>query len=144
MSFRKHAALALALASTIVYFGCTDNINAPVTTDDQPVLPPTNVVASALDNGNVQVKWDASSEPTINGYNLYRREVGHGGPKRLNSTRILTTLYTDQNTALQKRYEYRVTAVNSKGKESRFTAVVVITHAVVDDNPGKVPSLGSE
>jgi fibronectin type 3 domain-containing protein len=143
MAFRKHAALALALASTIVYFGCTST-TAPVIADDQPVLPPTNVVASALDNGHVQVKWDASSEPTITGYNLYRREVGNGGPKKLNSTRILTTLYVDANTAVKTQYEYRVTAVNTKGKESHWVAVVIETHDVISDNPGKVPSLGAE
>jgi len=144
MAFRKHAALALALASAIICFGCTDNINGPITTDEQPVLPPTNVSAPALSDGHVRVKWDASSEPTITGYNLYRREVGHGSPKRLNATRILTTLYVDQDTAVQRQYEYRVTAVNSKGKESRFVAVVILTHDVIDDNPAKVPSLGAE
>jgi fibronectin type 3 domain-containing protein len=144
MAFRKHAGLALALATAILCFGCADDINAPNTTDEQPVLPPTNVTASALNNGHVQVKWDASSEPTINGYNLYRREVGHGSPTRLNNTRILTTNYLDQNTLVQKQYEYRVTAVNSKGKESRFTAVIIVTHDVIDDGSGRVPALGTE
>jgi fibronectin type 3 domain-containing protein len=127
MAFRKQAALALALATTIICFGCADDINAPNTTDQQPVLPPTNVTATALSDGQVRVTWDASSQPTINGYNLYRREVGNGGPKRLNSTRILTTLYVDGGVAVRKHYEYRVTAVNSKGKESRFTSVVIET-----------------
>ena len=38
MAFRKQAALALALASVIMFLGCTDELNAP-TTDEQPVLP---------------------------------------------------------------------------------------------------------
>lgn len=140
MAFRKHAGLALALASAILCFGCADDINAPNTTDEQPVLPPTNVTASALNNGHVQVKWDASSQPNTTGYNLYRREVGHGSSKRLNNTRIVTTTYMDQNTMAQKQYEYRVTTVNSKGTESHFTAVVIVTHDVIDDGSGRIPA----
>ena len=65
MVFRKQAALAMALASVVLMLGCTDELNAPNTTDELPVLPPTNVTAFALTDGHVRVKWDASSEPTI-------------------------------------------------------------------------------
>ena len=140
MAFRKQAALALALASVILFIGCTDQVTAPITTDEQPVLPPTNVTAFALTDGSVRVKWDASSEPTVNGYNLYRREVGNGGPKRLNGSRILATQYHDDGTAAPKQYEYRVTAVNSKGKESHWTAVVIQTRTIVDPGTNKIPS----
>ena len=126
MAFRKQAALALALASVVMFLGCTDELNAP-NTDEQPVPPPTNVTAAALINGDVQVTWAASSEPTINGYNVYRREVGNGSPKRVNGSRILATQYLDDGTAVQKQYEYRVTAVNAKGKESNWTSVIVQT-----------------
>jgi hypothetical protein len=143
MAFRKQAALALALASVVVFLGCTDEVNAP-TTDEQPVLPPTSVTAFAMSDGSVRVKWDASSEPTINGYNLYRREVGSGSPKRVNNTRIITTQYLDGATTPLKYYEYRVTAVNTRGKESRFTAVVVQAKQVVDGFSGKLPTLGTE
>jgi fibronectin type 3 domain-containing protein len=144
MAFRKQAALALALASVIMFLGCTDQLNAPTTTDEQPVLPPTNVTAYALNNGAVRVRWDASSQPTINGYNLYRREVGYGSPKRVNSARILATQFLDDNTAVPKEYEYRVTAVNSKGKESHWTSVIIETRLVVDPGTTKLPALGTD
>ena len=140
MAFRKQAALALALTSVIMFLGCTDQLNAPNTTDEQPVLPPTNVSAFALSDGSVRVRWDASSEPTINGYNLYRREVGHGSPKRINGARILATEYLDGGTAAPKQYEYRLTAVNSKGKESRWTSVIVQTQQLVDPGTNKIPA----
>jgi len=143
MAFRKQAALALALASVIVFLGCTDEVNAP-TTNEQPVLPPTSVTAFAMSDGSIRVKWDASSEPTINGYNLYRREVGNGSPKRVNNSRIITTQYLDAATTALKYYEYRVTAVNTKGKESRFTAVVVQAKQAVEGFSGKLPALGSD
>jgi hypothetical protein len=143
MAFRKHTALALALAMVTICFGCADEINAPGD-DEQPVLPPTNVRAVALPDGDVEVLWDASSQPNINGYNIYRREVGGGGPHRLNDTRILDTEYRDDTTSASRQYEYRVTAVNSKGKESRHTAVVIEARDLIDDGPGKVPSLVEE
>jgi hypothetical protein len=140
MAFRKQMALAMALAFSSICFGCADDTTAPNTEDEQPVLPPTNVRALALSDGHVQVLWDASSQPTINGYNLYRRDGGHGNPKRLNSTRILATQYIDGTTVEQRQYEYRLTAVNSEGKESRFTAVVIQVHAAVGNGPGRDPA----
>jgi Fibronectin type III domain len=141
MVFRKQAALALALASVIVMLGCTDELNGPNTTDEQPVLPPTNVSAFALTDGHVRVKWDASSEPTINGYNLYRREAGHGKANKLNSSRIQAHEYVDESTAALKNYEYRLTAVNSKGKESRFVSVIIETRVIEDGTSSKYPDL---
>jgi fibronectin type 3 domain-containing protein len=143
MAFRKQISLALALTMVMVCFGCADEIGAPIE-DEQPVLPPTNVRALALNDGHVEVLWDASSQPNINGYNIYRREVGHGNPNRLNPTRILDTKYRDTGTVPAKDYEYRVTAVNSKGKESRHTSVVVETHAVIDDGQGRIPTLNTD
>ena len=140
MAFRRQIALAAALAFSSICFGCADDTTAPMTEDEQPVLPPTNVRALALSDGEVQVLWDASSQPTINGYNLYRRDGGQGSPKRLNPTRILATQYLDGTTAPQRQYEYRVTAVSSKGKESRFTSVVIQIHAAVGDGPGRDPA----
>ena len=139
MAFRKQAALVLALASVVVFLGCTEELNSPVTTDDQPVLPPTHVTAIALGDGPVRVTWGASSDPTINGYNLYRREVGQGSPKKINSTRIMATEYVDGTTSAPKNYEYRVIAVNSKGKQSRYVAVTVQTYVLSVDGGSKLP-----
>jgi len=141
MVFRKQAALVVALASVVFMLGCTDELNSPNTTDEQPVLPPTNVSAFALSDGHVRVKWDASSEPTISGYNLYRREVGVGKPGKINNGRIQATEYVDESTQALKNYEYRLTAVNSKGKESRFVSVIVGTRLIEDGTSSKYPDL---
>jgi hypothetical protein len=143
MAFHKQAALALALASVVMFLGCTDELNAPVT-DETPVAPPTNVSAFALSDGSVRVKWDPSSDLTINGYNVYRREVGNGSAKRLNDSRVLATEYLDDGTAVPKQYQYRITAVNSKGKESHWTAVTIQTQTLTDPGTNKYPALGTE
>jgi hypothetical protein len=51
-------------------------------------------------------------------------------PKKINGTRILSTQFLDDGTTAFKSYEYRLTAVNAKGKESHYVAVVVETHVI--------------
>ena len=125
MAFRKYAALAMALALVVVCFGCTEEITTSNLGDEQPVLSPSNVIAVALTDGTVRVSWNQSSQPDVNGYNLYRDANSHGSPQRLNSTRILTNSFIDDSAQAWNEYEYRVTAVNSQGKESRPSTVVV-------------------
>ena len=136
---RKYVALALASAFLTICFGCADELNSPITQNEAPVLPPTNVKAFAVNGGLVELTWDASSQPTVIGYNLYRREVGLGSPRKLNPNRIQATEYKDNGTLKKRVYEYRVTAVSEKGKESRFTSVTVQTRDLIEDGYGKVP-----
>jgi hypothetical protein len=135
--FRKQMALCLAMALLTICFGCADELNAPSTLDEAPVLPPTNVRAVALGDGSVQVTWDASSQPTVTGYNLYRRITSTGTPRRVNNARILDTEFVDDTTGSRVSYEYRVVAVNDKGKESRFTSIVVEARSLAGDGAGK-------
>ena len=135
--FRKQIALALAMAFLTICFGCADELNAPITEDETPLIPPSNVRALALGDGSVQLLWDASSQPTVEGYKLYRREVDNGSPRRLNPNRLQATGYLDGTPAPNREYEYRVTAVNSKGKESRHTAIIIETHELIGDGAGK-------
>lgn len=144
MAFRKQMALALAMAMLTFCFGCADELNAPITEDEAPLLAPTNVRALALSDGDVEVVWEASSQPNTNGYNLYRREVGTSSSRRLNSSRLLSTQYVDQTTVRAKNYEYRVTVVSTTGRESGFTAVVIQSRDVVEDGNGRVPNPGME
>lgn len=139
MAFRKQMMLALVMAMLTICFGCADEVTAPDTGDEAPVLAPTNVRALALSDGDVQVIWDASSQPASNGYNLYRREIGTSNPRRLNTTRILTTEFRDDSTVPAREYEYRVTTVSKTGAESRFSAVVIVARDLIGDGSGKGP-----
>jgi len=140
MAFRKQFVLAFALlALSAIALGCAEDTTAPNTQDEAPVLAPTNVQATVLAGGNIQITWNPSSQPDISGYNLYRREVGNGNSNKLNGSRIHATDYVDNTTRVASEYEYRVTAVNTRGRESRFTSVVVETPDVGGDRKGGTP-----
>jgi len=139
MAFRKHTVLAFALlVLAAIALGCADDTTAPNTQDEAPVLAPTNVQAIALSGGDIRVSWDPSSQPNVTGYNVYRREVGQGNPNRINGSRVRETRYIDETAQIEREYEYRVTAVSSKGKESRYTAVS-IRNRVQQDSKDEVP-----
>jgi fibronectin type 3 domain-containing protein len=126
MAFRKHSMLAFALLAVIpIAFGCAEDVTAPNTQDEAPVLAPTNVQAIVRDGGVIEISWDPSSQPSVNGYNVYRGEVGKAAPTRINASRVRATTYTDRTARPSREYEYRVTAVSSKGSESRFAAVQI-------------------
>ena len=140
MAFRKQFVLAFALlALSAIALGCAEDTTAPNTQDEAPVLAPTNVQATVLAGGNIQITWNPSSQPDISGYNLYRREVGNGNSNKLNGSRIHATDYVDNTTRVASEYEYRVTAVNTRGRESRYTSVVVETPDVGGDRKGGTP-----
>jgi len=144
MAFRKRASLALALTAVVLCLGCTDELNAPATTNEQPVSPPTNVSASALNDGDVRLTWSPSSDPMVAGYNLYRREVGQNTATKLNQTRLLDTQYRDETTVAGKSYEYRVTAVNTRGSESLWTSVTIQAEVDIVGGNGKLPARGTD
>lgn len=139
MAFRKQFVLAFALlALSAIALGCADDTTAPNTQDEAPVLAPTNVQATVINGGDIQISWDPSSQPNINGYNVYRHDTVNGAVGRLNTTRVQATTWVDAGALLSREYEYRVTAVSTKGTESRYTAVVIENrHAQGDAKGGK-------
>ena len=141
---RKYMALALATAFLTICFGCADELNSPITDDEAPVPMPTKVTGYAIDPTHVELSWAASSSPQIVGYNVYRREVGNGSPKRLNSSRIEDIGYLDDGVREKRAYEYRVTAVTAKGKESRYRSLIIETPAMPTDGSGKVADFSDD
>jgi fibronectin type 3 domain-containing protein len=137
MAFRKHSLLAFALlALSAIALGCAEDTTAPNTQNEAPVLAPTNVQATALGGGDIRITWNPSSQPDVAGYNVYRLDTEAGALGRLNDKRIETTNYTDGGAERGHRYEYRVTAVTSKGSESRFAAVLIETPRRTSGKPG--------
>jgi hypothetical protein len=65
----------------------------------------------------VDVKWKASTSKDVAGYNLYRAPDGVNW-KKINSSLIASTLYTDSTVANGSTYYYEATAVDIYDNES--------------------------
>ncbi len=83
------------------------------------VSRPTGVTAEA-GVGEVRVSWDQNAEDDIAAYDVYR------GPSPDPTTNITsvsdTTGYTDTDVTNETTYHYRITAVDTAGNESDFSA----------------------
>jgi len=69
---------------------------------------------------NVNLSWNASTS-SVQGYNVYRGTTS-GKYSQLNSSLDANTAYTDNTVASGTMYYYAVTAINSKGEESSYSA----------------------
>src|SRR5262245_35877108 len=68
---------------------------------------------------SVNLAWDASSDPTLAGYQLYRSEQSGSYTSPISGTSALTTTtFTDSTVQSGHTYYYVVTAVNTSGVES--------------------------
>jgi hypothetical protein len=101
----------------------TDDIGATATDEitiavDGPAAPgtPANLTA-AVTSANVELAWQANTEPDLTGYNVYRGTNAAGPYTKLTATPITATQYTD-DTAPRGTSHYRVTAVNTAVQES--------------------------
>ena len=76
---------------------------------------------------SVTLTWDASSSPTVVGYNVFR-STQSGGPYSTMNTGLVSGLtYTDQTVQSGKTYYYNLTAVDGNGVESQFAGEVSAT-----------------
>jgi hypothetical protein len=67
--------------------------------------------------GAVELIWNASLEPDLAGYNIYRREEAKPY-QRINKDLAATTIYRDSAIEPHHDYFYQVTAVDLSGNES--------------------------
>ena len=72
---------------------------------------------------SVDLKWNASLSHVL-GYYVYRSENFKGPYRKLNSSAVPTTNYTDATVQAGRTYFYKVTAVGAKGQESMFSVPV--------------------
>jgi fibronectin type 3 domain-containing protein len=74
----------------------------------------------------VNLSWNASTSPSITGYNVYRAAYVNscGSFSKINSVPNTGTLYTDSAVVDGSNYCYATTAVNSSNEESGYSNVV--------------------
>jgi len=71
--------------------------------------------------------WTANTESDLAGYRVYRAQTPGTGYVRLNSSLITSPSFTDTAATAGSTFYYAVSAVNSKGQESRKSNEVVAT-----------------
>lgn len=130
MTLRKHLLAGVVLLVLSGWFlGCSDSTPTPVTPNEAPMVAPSDVVATIKGGGAVEISWAPSSQPNLQGYNVYRIDRGTGDGGRLNPWIVTHNWYLDETARRGRRYEYRVTAVSATNAESPFSAVMVTTPA---------------
>jgi hypothetical protein len=127
MMHRKHLALAFALLSVSMFaLGCAEDATAPDPQQDEaPLLAPINVQAAVVNGGDIRISWNASSQPNVAGYNVYRVDLSDDAVARLNPSLLASTSIVDASARFGREYDYRVTAVSDRNTESRFTTVTI-------------------
>ena len=129
MTFRKYVMISMVLlCGSVLMLGCSSDDPAPLGLGDEaPPAAISGLSARLLSGGDVELTWDASTQPRVSGYNVYRVVESEQGIGRLNTSPIANNRYIDTSVALGPVYQYLVTAVSAKGLESAFTAVSINT-----------------
>ena len=109
---------------------------APVT----PPAAPTGLSAPAVGHDTVTLFWDDPEDDSITGYRVLRRDVARqpGGTFTtiVEDTGIATTMYADTSVGPERRYNYRIQAINELGESEETRSVRVTTKAA----PSLVPA----
>ena len=131
MTFRMHVMIGiLLLCFAGLMMGCSDDaavVDPVVPTDEAPPAAVSGLEVTLHSNGDVALTWDASTQPNLRGYNVYRHIVTDNAIGTLNRSPLANNRYIDTGALRGHRYEYMVTAVSAKGLESAFATISVLT-----------------
>lgn len=122
ISKRFMTSVVLLCAAALIA-GCGNSSTSPEEVTEAPLLPPTSVMVSRAGDSDILITWDLSTQPTLDGYNVYRATGSSTTFNKMNSTPIKTNKHLDTSTTYNVRYKYRVTSVNVRGMESNYAAV---------------------
>jgi len=87
---------------------------------------PKNFIGLAS-RGTISVTWDAVEAEDLAGYNVYRRQLPDGLWELLTENSFRQTILRDNNVEAGTSYQYRVTAVDTRGNESEFSAIAEVS-----------------
>jgi predicted small lipoprotein YifL len=85
--------------------------------DLTPPSPPTHLVAVPSETA-VRLAWNASPEPDVAGYLVYRAEAAGAAFAPLTPAPIPTTTHVDRGVERRRRYTYVVTAVDRSPRKN--------------------------
>jgi fibronectin type 3 domain-containing protein len=131
MTFRMHVMIGfMLLCFAGLTTGCSeDSAVAPEATpvDEAPPAVVSGLTVMLSASGDVTLRWDASTQPNLRGYNVYRHIVSESAIGILNASPLRDNRYTDTTAQRGQRYEYLVTAVSTKGLESAYASISIVT-----------------
>ena len=94
--------------------------------DKLPPAAPTGLVAAPIIRG-AALKWNPNTESDLLGYNVYRATTSGGDYSLLNTAPVTSPSYMAGGLAGGTTYYYVVTAINTSGSESGYSAEVSAT-----------------
>lgn len=98
------------------------NVTTPAAADTQAPSVPTNVVAKAINQSQINISWSASTDNiAVAGYDVYR-STGSVTATKIGSTN--STSYGDTGLATGTKYNYYVTARDAAGNASAKSMTV--------------------
>jgi hypothetical protein len=130
MTFRKHVMISIVLLCVSGFFlGCSsdDGTLAPAATDEAPPAAVSGLTYTLMSNGDIALRWDASTQPNLRGYNVYRHHPSQSAIGVLNASPLSDNRFVDTSSQRDEVYEYLVTTVSAKGLESAFTTITIST-----------------
>jgi len=113
--------LAALLSMYAALFSCSGSSDNPLIVDGADSTPPAtpkNLSFLSVGNGEIQLVWDANTEPDFAGYKLYRA-IDTDTPESYQVIYDSTgTTYIDTNLEYTTRYYYRISAYDLSDNES--------------------------
>jgi len=115
-----------------------------LTLDNIPLSAPTDLTATPLVDGSIQLTWTASSSSDISQYNIYRATTSGGEDYTSPTYTVLvgTNSYTDTSTTAEVIYYYVVRAQDSAGNIETNTNEVSATAGIPDTTAPPPPYFG--
>lgn len=95
---------------------------------------PGSATASSGPKLTIDLSWEPNTETDLAGYFVYRVDLGPGSrdatPRRLTSAAVSGPAFRDREVVVGERYQYRVSAVDQRGNESKPSEPVTDSPAI--------------
>lgn len=104
------------LAMALMISGCCDECNDPVIVDYPPAAP--TGVYSITGNEQVEIYWNANTEPDLEGYDIYWSYAAEDNPEYMVSVPRHATGFVDGDVVNGVTYFYVIRAYDSGGQQS--------------------------
>ncbi len=114
----------------ILFEGCSKTPTAPVTVKIDPTLPMIIINGTLSDRQAIAFEWKTLNDPDVDGVYIYRNDPTSESKKlhRIDAIKNrFATHYVDTEVLPGKTYQYRFSAYNNLGSESKTSKTITVT-----------------